>query len=69
MKARIFIKFYMVVNYYLVRLGIKFHEDLCITARAQVVDVRVHVLSRVCAFTTREQAFYEDPIYRCRDIC
>ena len=35
-EARIFMKFYMVVNYYLVILCIKFHSDWCINARARV---------------------------------
>ena len=40
-------KFYVVVNYYLVTLSFKFHEDLCIDARTNVVNARAHVLSRV----------------------
>ena len=51
-EARIFMNFYMVVNYYLVGLYFKFHEDSWINARAQVVNVRTHVLSRLRAFTT-----------------
>ena len=50
-------KFYMVVNIYLVSLCIKFYEDPCINVRARVVNVRVHVLSRVRAFTNRALAF------------
>ena len=46
-KARIFMIFYVVVNYYLVSLSLKFHEDSCIDARTNVVNARVHVLSRV----------------------
>ena len=57
MEARIFMKFYMVVNYYLVNLSFKFYEDPCINARARVVNARVHVISRVRAFTTRARAF------------
>ena len=49
-------KFYMVVNYYLVSLSFKFHEDPCINARARVVNARAHVLLRVRAFTTRLRA-------------
>ena len=37
-KAWIFMKFYVVVNYYLVGLYFKFHKDLCINARARVVN-------------------------------
>ena len=42
-KGWIFMKFYVVVKYYLVTLSFKFHEDLCINARAQ--DARAYVLS------------------------
>ena len=58
MKAPIFTKFYMVVNYYLVSLCIKFHEDPCINARARVVNVRVHILSRAACI-------YESCAYIC----
>ena len=50
-------KFYVVVNYYLVSLSLKFYEDPCINAYIQVVNARAHVLSRVHAFTTRARAF------------
>ena len=43
-EARIFMKFYMVVKYYLENLSFKFHEDPCTNARARVVKARVHVL-------------------------
>ena len=33
-EAQIFMKFYMVINYYLVSVLIKFHEDPCTNARA-----------------------------------
>ena len=56
-EARIFMKFYMVLNYYLVILCIKFHSAWCINARARVVKARAHVLSRLRAFTTRTCAF------------
>ena len=46
-KAWIFMKFYMVVNYYLVSYNFKFHEDLCINARAWIVNTRGHVLSYI----------------------
>ena len=52
-EAWIFMKFYVVVNYYHVSLSFKFHEDPCINARAQIVNARAHVLLRVRAFTTR----------------
>ena len=57
-EARIFIKFYVVVNYYLVSLCFKFREDPCISARARVVNARAHVLSRVRACTTFARAFF-----------
>ena len=38
-KAQIFMILYLVVNYYLVGLSLKFHEDPCINARTQVVNV------------------------------
>ena len=38
--APIWMKFYMVVNYYLVNLCFKFHEGPCINVRAQVVNAR-----------------------------
>ena len=46
-------KFYMVVDYYLVNFDLKFHEDPCINARVHVVNTRAHVISRICVFTTR----------------
>ena len=36
---------------------IPFHEDLCINALAQVVNMCEHVLSQVHAFTTRARVF------------
>ena len=39
-KARIFLKFYLVVNYYLVCLTLECHEDLCTNVRARVVNAR-----------------------------
>ena len=56
-KARIFMKFYMVVNYYLGSLTFNFHKDSCINVRARAVNARAHVLSRVRAFTTCARAF------------
>ena len=50
-------KFYVVVNYYLVSLSFKFHKDLCINARARAVNARAHVLSQVRAFTNCASAF------------
>ena len=56
-KARIFIKFYVVVNYYLVSLSSKFHKDPCANARARVVNVRTRDKTCVCVFTTHARAF------------
>ena len=41
-KAWIFMKFYVVVNYYLVSLSLKFQEDPCTSAHARGVNVRAH---------------------------
>ena len=46
-KARIFMKFYVVVNYYLVSLHLKFHEDSCINVCSQVVNVCI--CNKMCA--------------------
>ena len=56
-KARILMKFYVVVNYYLVSLTFEFHDDPCINARAKVITVRAQDLSRVRAFTPLTRAF------------
>ena len=56
-EARIFMKFYVVVNIYLVSLSFKFHEDPCINARARAINAHARDLSRVRAFTTRVRAF------------
>ena len=40
MKAQIFTKFDVVVNYYLVSLSFIFHEDPCINASTRVVNGR-----------------------------
>ena len=37
-KTWIFMKFYKVVNYYLVSLSLKFHKDSCINPRARAVE-------------------------------
>ena len=41
-------KFYVVVNYYLVSLNFKFHEEPGIYAPTQDVNMRTHILSE-CA--------------------
>ena len=56
-KARIFMKFYVVVNYYLVGLYFKFHSDVCINARARVVNARNCDKTWARAFTTRARLF------------
>ena len=63
MKARIFMKIFMVVNYYLVSLSLKFHEDLAINVRARFENARTHVLSLVRAFMTRARAFVHGSSY------
>ena len=60
-KARIFMKFYVVVNYYLVNLSFKFHEDPNSNARARVVNARTRDKTCACAFTTRMCAFMHGP--------
>ena len=55
-KAQIFMKFYVVVNFYLVRLSFKFHEDRSINARAQVVNARIRDITCTHTFTTRAHA-------------
>ena len=57
MEARIFMKFYMVVNYYLVNLSFKFYEDPSTNARARVVNARTRDKSCVCAFIAGARAF------------
>ena len=57
-KAQIFMKF-VVANYYLVIICIKFHSDLCINARARVVNVRNRDKTCARAFTTRARAFMD----------
>ena len=56
-KAPFFMKFYVVVNFYLVSLSFKFYEDPCINTGTRIVNMRAHVISRMCAFTTRARAF------------
>ena len=41
-------------------LACPFHEDSCINASAQVVNVHVHVLSRVRALTILARAFVHE---------
>ena len=52
----IFIKSFVVVNYDLLSLSSKFHEDSCINVWARVVNVRIRDKTFVCAFTTRVHA-------------
>ena len=58
-KALIFMKFYVVVNYYLVSLSLIFNEDPCINTRSRVVNMSGHVILRVRAFLTRARAFVQ----------
>ena len=57
MKSRIFMKFYVVVHFYLVKLSFKFHEDPSVNARARVENVRIRDVTCVRAFTSRARAF------------
>ena len=56
-KARIFIKFYVVVNSYLVSLSFKFHGDPSINARTRVVNARIRDITCAHAFSARARAF------------
>ena len=56
-KARIFMKFYVMVNIYLVSLSFKFHEDPSVNARARVVNARIRDITCTHTFTTRARAF------------
>ena len=51
-KARIIIKFYMVLKYYLVSLSFKFHDDLCINERVRVVNAHTRDKSSASTFIT-----------------
>ena len=46
-ETRIFLIFYTVVNYYVLSLTFKFHEDLCTNPRARVVNARTR--DKTCA--------------------
>ena len=50
-------KFYIVVNYYLVKFSFKFHEDPWVKVRARVVNARIRNKTCARAFTTRARAF------------
>ena len=56
-KARIFIKFYVVVNSYLMSLSFKFHGDPSINARTRVVNARIRDITCAHAFSARARAF------------
>ena len=56
-KAQIFMKFYVVVNYYLVSLNFKFHDDPCLNARVRGVNARTRDKSCAHTFTPRAQTF------------
>ena len=56
-EARIFMKLYMVINYYLMSVSFKFHEDPCTNARARAVNARTRDKTCACAFTTRARTF------------
>ena len=56
-EARIFMKFYVVVNFYLVSWGFKFHEDPFVNARERGGNVRIRDITCVHAFLTRARAY------------
>ena len=45
-EARIFMKFYLMVDYYIVGLSYKFHKEPCINARARVVNTRANYITK-----------------------
>ena len=57
MEAHIFMKFYVVVNIYLVSLSFKFHEDRFVNARARVENACIRYITCAHAITTRARAF------------
>ena len=54
-------KFYVVVNYYLVSFDFIFHEDPWTNARVQVVNARTRDKMCMCALTTRARAIVHRP--------
>ena len=56
-KARIFMKFYVVVNYYLMSLNFKFYDDPCIDARIRGENARTRDKSCARTFITFARAF------------
>ena len=62
-EARIFMKFYMVVNYYHVSFTFKFHGYLCTNARARVINA--HTRDKTCAraFTTLARVFMHESLW------
>ena len=56
-EARIFMKFYVVVNFYLVSLSFKFHENPFVNARARGGNARIRDITCAHAFLTRARAF------------
>ena len=53
-------KFYMVVNYYLVRFSFKFHKNPSTTAHAQVINARTRDKTCARAFTALSRAFMHE---------
>ena len=62
-KARILMKFYVVVNYYLVSLSFKNHKNPCTNARQQVVNARTRDKTCARAFTARARAFMHESLW------
>ena len=57
-------KFYVVVNYYLVSLSFKFHKNPCTNACTQVVNERTRDKTCVRSFTAGVRAFIYHPCFR-----
>ena len=60
-EARIFMKFYVVVNYYLVSVDFKFHGDLCTTTCARGVNPCTRDKKCACLQLKR--------VHLCTDLC
>ena len=56
-KDQIFMKLYVGVNYYLVSLRFKFHEDSFVNARTRGGNARIHDITCVHVFLTHARAF------------
>ena len=56
-------KFYVVINYYLVSIRLKFHEDLCTNARTRVVNAGTRDKMSANMLTARAHTFMHGSSY------